>query len=88
MEFEWDPKKAAANVIKHDVTFPVATRVFLDAFVLEISEHDFGDETRYNVVGMVENRLLHVTYTMRGDRNRIISARAAEPHERRQYHGI
>jgi len=38
------------------------------------------------MLAMVENRLLHVTYTLRQDRIRIISARKAEPHERRRYH--
>jgi uncharacterized DUF497 family protein len=30
MEFEWDPKKAAANVRKHDVTFQEAATIFGD----------------------------------------------------------
>jgi len=30
MEFEWDPKKAGANVRKHDVTFQEAAAVFGD----------------------------------------------------------
>lgn len=62
--------------------------MFLDPFVLEISEEDYGDEMQYSAVGTVDDRLLHVTYTMRGDPYRIISARAAEPHERREYHEI
>ena len=88
MQFEWDPNKAARNLRDHDVSFPTATRVFLDAFVVEIDEQDHDGELRYNVVGQVEDRLLHVTYTMRGGAYRIISARAAEPHERRLYHEI
>jgi uncharacterized DUF497 family protein len=35
---------------------------------------------------MVEGRLLFVSCTVRGDRTRQISARNAEPHERRRYH--
>jgi uncharacterized DUF497 family protein len=38
------------------------------------------------MIGMVENRLLFVAYTFRGGRTRIISARKAEPYERRKYH--
>jgi uncharacterized protein len=38
------------------------------------------------MIGMVENRLLFVGYTMRDERIRIISARKAEPYERRKYH--
>ena len=37
-------------------------------------------------LGMVEGRLLFVVYTLRGERIRIISAREAEPRERRRYH--
>jgi uncharacterized DUF497 family protein len=35
---------------------------------------------------MVEDRLLFVAYTLRGERIGIISAREAEPRERRRYH--
>jgi uncharacterized protein len=35
---------------------------------------------------MVQNRLLAVSFTLRGERIRIISARPAEPFERRLYH--
>jgi uncharacterized DUF497 family protein len=43
-------------------------------------------EDRHVIIGMVNNRLLFVSYTMRVETIRIISARGAEPHERRQYH--
>lgn len=45
-------------------------------------------ELRFNAIGLVDDRMLFVTYTMRGDRVRIISARGAEPHEKRKYHEI
>jgi hypothetical protein len=35
---------------------------------------------------MVQERLLAVSYTMRSERVRLISARFAEPQERRRYH--
>jgi uncharacterized DUF497 family protein len=36
MDFEWDPRKAAANLAKHGVDFEIAIEVFLDgAAVLE-----------------------------------------------------
>jgi hypothetical protein len=35
---------------------------------------------------MVDDRLLVIVYTVRGNKARIISAREAEPHERRRYH--
>ena len=38
---------------------------------------------RFNKIGMTADRLPHVTYTHRGERVRIISARGAEPYEQR-----
>ena len=86
-EFEWDDDKAARNVRAHGVAFGVAREVFRDVLAVAWTD-DGGDDTeeRFVTVGMVENRLLFVSYTLRGTRVRIISARAAEPFERRIYH--
>jgi uncharacterized DUF497 family protein len=46
---------------------------------------NYGEE-RFNIIGMVEGRILFVSYTVRNDVIRIISARGAEPYERRRYH--
>jgi len=43
-------------------------------------------EDRYILLGMVQNHLLAVVHTQRDARIRIISARLAEPRERRRYH--
>jgi hypothetical protein len=43
---------------------------------------------RFSAIGMVDGRVLFVNYTIRGDVIRIISARGAEPHEKRKYHEI
>jgi hypothetical protein len=61
--------------------------VFKDPFAIEWLDdrEDYGED-RYVIIGMVNNHLLCVAYTMRGEAIRIISARGAEPHERRQYH--
>lgn len=85
--FQWDDVKAASNWANHGVAFEVARAVFEDPFALDWRDErrDYG-EARSIIVGMVEGRLLYVAYTMRGDAIRIISARGAEPHERRRYH--
>ena len=85
--FQWDDIKAARNYAKHGVTFEAARDVFNDPFALDLRDNrePFG-EHRYALVGMAEDRLLTVADAMRGDTIRIISARGAEPHERRQYH--
>jgi uncharacterized DUF497 family protein len=87
LRFEWDAAKAARNEADHGVTFDVAMLVFGDPFALEWRDdrEDYGED-RYVVLGMVDGRVLYVAYTMRGDAIRIISARGAEPNERRRYH--
>jgi uncharacterized protein len=65
------------------VTFEAARDVFRDPFAIEQMDdrQNYGEE-RWTILGMVEDRLLLVAYTMRGDSIRIISARVAEPYER------
>jgi uncharacterized DUF497 family protein len=61
--------------------------VFDDPFALDWPDEGQDEgEQRFVTLGMVDARLLFVVYTMRGDAIRIISARLAEPFERRRYH--
>lgn len=75
MEFEWDPRKAAANRRKHGVSFVEAATVFDDAQSMTCHEPRFVNEDRYVTLGLSE----------RGERTRIISARRATPRERHSY---
>jgi uncharacterized protein len=86
-DFEWDDAKAARNRRSHKITFEQAREVFTDAFIVEwIDDEQDTDELRFRALGMVNDRLLCVAYTIRGTTIRIISARRAEPFERRKYH--
>jgi hypothetical protein len=84
-DFEWD--EAAQNYAQHRVNFETAKRVFEDRFGVERLDDrlDYGED-RYSIIGMVDGRVLFVAFTLRNGRIRIISARAAEPAERRNYH--
>jgi uncharacterized protein len=86
-DFEWDDAKAAHNLAGHGVSFEAARLAFDDAFavVREDRRQDYGEE-RFVLLGAVQERLLTVAFTIRGERVRIISARLAEPQERRRYH--
>lgn len=86
-EFEWDDDKAASNAEKHGVSFAQARAVFRDPFAIELLDDraDYGED-RYILIGAAAAGLLVVVYTERQGRNRIISARKAEPNERRFYH--
>ena len=84
--FEWDDAKAEANRRKHKISFRAASRVFDDPLVLivhDVSE-DYGED-RFLATGRVDDLLITVAYTERGDRIRIISARKANANERRAY---
>jgi uncharacterized DUF497 family protein len=86
-DFEWDDAKAAANLAKHGVTFEQARRAFADPYAIDFADdRQYYDEERTVLFGMVGSRLLVVVHTVRGGKTRIISAREAEPHERRKYH--
>jgi len=86
MDLEWDSAKEQANRKKHGIDFRTVARVFLDPFAIEFDDLDATGDLRFNVIGLVDGRMLFVTYTMRGEVVRIISARRAEPHEKRKYH--
>ena len=88
MEFEWDSAKERANRKKHGVSFRMAAKVFLDPFAIEFEDRDAAGEPRFCIIGLVEGRMLFVAYTMRDDAVRIISARGAEPHEKRKYREV
>ena len=86
-EFEWDDAKAAANLVKHKVSFEQGRAAFGDIFAVDYEDDRANyDEYRIILLGMVGDRLLSVAHTLRGDMVRIISVREAEPHERRRYH--
>jgi len=85
--FEWDDAKAEANWRAHGVAFHHAIKAFRDPFAVERIDDrlDYGEE-RINLIGIAEGVLLHVTYTERGERIRLISARRAERYEQDDYY--
>ncbi len=92
LEFTWDPAKATSNATKHGVTFAQASTVLADALALTVFDSAHSEfEERWFTLGMSsEGKLLAVshTYTATGPasaRVRVISAREATRHERRQY---
>jgi uncharacterized DUF497 family protein len=87
--FTWDAHKAELNERKHRVSFELTKQVFADPLVkIELEGYEYGEE-RWRAVGQVGRTLLIVSYTSREEEDqetiRVISARKAEPHERRRY---
>jgi uncharacterized DUF497 family protein len=85
--FQWDRRKADTNLRKHRVDFADAVGVFEDPRALTV-EDKHPEEDRFVTIGMdILGRVLLVVWTWRGDDIRLISARGATRHERRQYEG-
>jgi uncharacterized protein len=80
--FELDDAKRRSNFEKHGIDFEDAA---LSGHGIEYASPR-DDEDRAVAVCLSEDKLIAVVYTMRGSVCRIISARAARHHERREYH--
>jgi hypothetical protein len=85
--FEWDEGKARGNLRKHDISFEEARTVFLDPLAMVFGDQDHSAyERREFIVGhSIRERLLFVSFTERGGKVRIISARPATRIERTDY---
>ncbi len=87
MEFTFDPAKNQINVRKHGIDLADIEGVFYDANAITIEDRDHREQ-RFVTLGTDGfGRLLVVCYTYRNDAIRAISARKAEPHERKTYEG-
>jgi uncharacterized DUF497 family protein len=88
LRFDWDPRKAAANLQKHRVAFEETQTACLDeeALVAEDPNHS-ETEDRFILLGSSAGlRVPSVCHCVRESRSliRIISARRADLHEQKQ----
>jgi uncharacterized protein len=87
--FEWEHKKATANVKKHGITFEEAKSVFYDDYAKLLDDPDHSDEEeRFVLLGLSHTlRVLLVCHCYRSEGNiiRIISARKATSKESKDY---
>lgn len=86
VSFEFDPKKAAANLRKHGVSFAEAEPVLYDPRAMTREDADAAGEPRLVTVGTgAFGRVLTLCWTERELAPRLISARLATAHERKCY---
>ena len=90
MRIVWDQNKNRSNQAKHKVSFELAGFVFDDPLHVSCLERVVDGEERWQTVGMVGGVLiLLVAHTWEDSGSetiiRIISARKADAHERKQY---
>jgi len=87
--FEWDEGNSRKSVEKHDVSQAEAEQVFFNEPLLIVEDVSHSSrETRLHALGHTDaGRLLHISFTLRGDGKliRVISARAMHRKERLRY---
>jgi uncharacterized DUF497 family protein len=86
LRFQWDPKKDAINLRKHDLAFEDVVGVFDGPYLELPDERQYEREQRWIVSGEARGRVVIVVYTWRGNGRRIISARKATKAEQEEYY--
>jgi hypothetical protein len=85
--FEWDQGNKTKSIIKHGVSNQEAEQVFFNRPILVLvdSKHS-REETRWHALGITdEERRLHITFTSRAGRLRVISSRPMSKKESMAY---
>jgi uncharacterized DUF497 family protein len=87
--FDWDDGNSRKSADKHDVSQAEAESVFFNDPLIVVEDAKHGEaEPRLNALGKTaQNRLLHITFTLRqnGTMIRVISARDMHRNERKAY---
>lgn len=73
--FEWNEEKDRKNQAKHNVSFSLAQRAFLDPcrIIVEDVSHS-GEEGRFYCIGRVKDGIMTVRFTLRANVIRIFEA--------------
>ena len=73
--FEWDEEKDRDNQSKHDVSFSMAQRAFLDLQRVIVEDmNQSKEEERFYCIGRVGQGIMTVRFTYRGNVIRIYGA--------------
>jgi hypothetical protein len=88
--FEFNPRKAAANLRKHKVSFSEAMSVFNDPFTETFPDDLHSqEEDRFITIGLSsKHRILFISHQEDGDCIRLIGARRATAAEKRAYEDL
>jgi uncharacterized DUF497 family protein len=93
VRLEWDEEKNRSNQRRHaGIDFETASRVFADPALMLRKDRVIDGEQRWHGIGAVRKAVLLVVHVYREENSnddeeiiRIISAREADPRERRVY---
>lgn len=87
MEKTWNTTKAAMNLRKHGVRFEEASTIFDDPLIIVMDDpwHSYEEERLLAMGQSSSGKLLVLSYVVRDDETRLITARRATMTERRRY---
>jgi uncharacterized protein len=83
--FAWDETKRRGNLKKHGIDFVDAEKIFAGVTLTAEDTREAYGEPRFLTLGLLEDQVVSVTHTERGDDVRIISIRKATKYEARYY---
>jgi uncharacterized DUF497 family protein len=85
MEITYDPAKRARTLAERGLDFEDAVNVFIGStLTLQDDRRDYG-ETRYQTFGLLNERLVALVWTPRGEVRHIISMRKANEREQEKF---
>ena len=81
----WDETKRLSNIQDHGLDFVGCEAVFDGPIIAREDDRlDYGEQ-RVSLLGWLDNQVIHMTYTERGDEFHVISLRKATRYEAREY---
>lgn len=78
--FDFDDSKSESNRAKHGIDFIEAQALWNDSNLMEIPAKTL-DETRFLIIGMIEQKHWSAVVTYRDEKTRIISVRRSREEE-------
>jgi hypothetical protein len=87
MDITYDAAKRATTLARRGLDFEDAVHVFAGTTItIEDDRQDYG-ETRWQTYGLLDDRLVTLVWTPRGEGRHIISMRKCNGRERKKYQG-
>lgn len=68
LEFEWDEKKAKANLTKHRISFLTAAEIFANEILERLDDREDYGEIRFIALGRVDADVYRVVFTWRSEK--------------------
>ena len=85
MDIEFDEEKRLQTLEHRGLDFADAAILFQTRTIVHRDDREQYGEVRFQTIGFLDQRLIMVVWTQRGDTRRIISMRKCNVREQRRY---